>query len=133
MMIIVINCYVFQFPDYLSPTIILPPGRLGELLDQAVISQHQGCFYYHKNGDCDNNLLENHHCNPSKIPNKPKILQPEHEDEVWCLAFSHSGKYLASGSKDSSIFLWTVMNEEVCIFFFKDLMIIYILTLITLL
>ncbi|XP_021736376.1 protein KAKU4-like isoform X2 [Chenopodium quinoa] len=29
-----------------------------------------------------------------------------HQDEVWCLQFSHKGKYLASASKDRSAIIW---------------------------
>ncbi|ETW38058.1 hypothetical protein PFTANZ_01158 [Plasmodium falciparum Tanzania (2000708)] len=51
-------------------------------------------------------LLKNHECKKIKLPYYCiKILQG-HKDEVWYVNVSPNGKYIASSSKDKSIFLW---------------------------
>ncbi|CRG92956.1 WD-repeat protein, putative [Plasmodium gallinaceum] len=51
-------------------------------------------------------LLKNHECKKIKLPYYCiKILQG-HKDEVWYVSVSANGKYIASSSKDKSIFLW---------------------------
>jgi len=36
----------------------------------------------------------------------------KHTDEVWCVKFSHNGKYLASASKDNTTILWSIADNE---------------------
>ncbi|SBS84394.1 WD repeat-containing protein 26, putative [Plasmodium ovale] len=51
-------------------------------------------------------LLKNHECRRIKLPYYCiKILQG-HKDEVWYVDVSCNGKYIASASKDRSIYLW---------------------------
>ncbi|CAD2110085.1 WD repeat-containing protein 26, putative [Plasmodium vinckei] len=51
-------------------------------------------------------LLKNHECEKIELPYYCiKVLQG-HKDEVWYVSVSGDGKYIASSSKDKSIFLW---------------------------
>ncbi|CXI81055.1 WD repeat-containing protein 26, putative [Plasmodium berghei] len=66
--------------------------------------------YIHKNNNitaCTHlSLLKNHECKKIKLPYYCiKVLQG-HTDEVWYVSVSSDGKYIASSSKDKSIFLW---------------------------
>lgn len=44
------------------------------------------------------------HCFPSKTV---KVLE-SHTDEVWYVAFSNNGRYLASVSKDQTCVVWNM-------------------------
>lgn len=110
---------MFFLIEFVSPSIMLPPGRLSNLLDQVVIAQREKCIY-HEEDVCLPNLLEDHYCERSKIPLRHTIPMNSHEDEVWCLSFSNSGAFLASGSKDSTVIIWhtgTKDTNEVCCLF----------------
>ena len=42
------------------------------------------------------------------MPTQTRLLLDAHEDEVWHLAFSHCGGFLASASKDRSVMIWSL-------------------------
>lgn len=42
-----------------------------------------------------------------------------HSDEVWFVQFSHSGKYLASASKDGTAIMWSLETRRAH-FVFRD-------------
>ena len=44
------------------------------------------------------------------MPHATTHILQEHSDEVWFLAYSHDGKYLATASKDATAIIWNVGN-----------------------
>ncbi|KAI9446230.1 WD40-repeat-containing domain protein [Lactarius indigo] len=47
-------------------------------------------------------------CDTDMFPRNTTAILLVHTDEVWCLEWSHNGKFLASASKDSSVIIWSV-------------------------
>jgi WD40 repeat protein len=35
-----------------------------------------------------------------------------HQNEVWCVKFSHGGEFLASASKDTTVVVWGIKGGE---------------------
>ena len=101
---------------YIPPDIMIPPGRLGTLLEQAISSQELKCLY-HNVSDNSFTLLNDHRCLKSHIPTESTSFIG-HCDEIWCVAFSNSGNYLASSAKDGSIIVWDVTQANVITFSF---------------
>eukprot|EP00045_Choanoeca_perplexa_P004696 m.39891 g.39891 ORF g.39891 m.39891 type:complete len:597 (-) comp12712_c0_seq1:439-2229(-) len=96
--------YVLQ-PD-ISSDDVMPPGRLVTLLEQAATLQRQACLYHNTHGS-QPSLLQDHKCTRDGVPRTVSHVLTNHTDEVWCLAFSHSGRYLATGSKDKRVIIWS--------------------------
>uniref|UniRef100_A0A915DBW7 LisH domain-containing protein n=1 Tax=Ditylenchus dipsaci TaxID=166011 RepID=A0A915DBW7_9BILA len=89
----------------LPPTLMLPPQRLEELLNQASEQQIQNC------------ALHDHKCDSRDFPSKNTQVLNNHMAEVWCLEFSPCGKYLASGAKSHEVIIWQVVNNHsICIY-----------------
>ena len=97
----------------MSHELMLPRGRMMTLLGQAVerqamharvslptVSFPDSLTLYE---DISESLREQ-----ATLPNATTQIAHAHLDEVWCVAFSHSGHMLASGSKDKTIVLWNV-------------------------
>ena len=54
-----------------------------------------------------------HRCTPDAIPRHSAAVLRHHTDEVWFIAFSPSGQWLASASKDSTAAIWDVATRSV--------------------
>ncbi|KAI1729793.1 WD repeat-containing protein 26 [Ditylenchus destructor] len=99
----------------LPPSLMLPPGRLQELLNQS---------YTYQVGKCDLHLpsteetideraiLKDHQCGNHDFPTKNTQVLGDHFAEVWCLEFSPCGQYLASGAKSNCVLLWKVAESS---------------------
>ena len=85
---------------------MLPTRRLGALLEQAKSLQRQQCLYH--TVDKPMSLFVDHTCDRSTFPNITTHILAEHKDEVWALAFSHDGKYLATAGLDRTAIIWQV-------------------------
>lgn len=100
---------------FLPPTVMLPPDRLETLIQQAFEHQKTKCIYHNSRLDQKkfaSSVLADHKCNRKMFPSETRQILSEHCDEVWFLRFSHNGKYLATGSKDMTVILWKVENDE---------------------
>ncbi|XP_017775656.1 PREDICTED: WD repeat-containing protein 26 isoform X2 [Nicrophorus vespilloides] len=105
-----------KLQSYLPANIMLPPSRLRVLLNQAVELQTMRCQHHNtSHGICLNNtsLLVDHCCPKDDFPTHTIQVLNDHCDEVWFCTFSPDGKKLATGSKDSNVFIWDV-NPETC-------------------
>jgi len=91
---------------YISPAFMVPEHRLETLLEQATALQRLSCLYH--NADARISLYSDHVCPRSQFPSVTKHIFEGHSDEVWYVAFSRSGKYLASASKDKTVIIWSM-------------------------
>lgn len=89
---------------------MVPERRLEHLVEQALDMQRLNCMF-HNTLDSELSLLSDHQCGRNQIPSQTSQVLHAHEDEVWFLQFSHSGKYLASSSKDRSAVIWEVQDN----------------------
>uniref|UniRef100_A0A7N0RIW5 CTLH domain-containing protein n=1 Tax=Kalanchoe fedtschenkoi TaxID=63787 RepID=A0A7N0RIW5_KALFE len=95
----------------LPATLMIPERRLENLVEQALSLQRDACRF-HNSSDQEMSLYVDHHCGKDQIPSHTLQILKDHEDEVWCLQFSHNGKYLASSSKDLSAIIWQVNGHS---------------------
>lgn len=94
----------------LPPNILIPEGRLEDLVEQALIKQKNACFY-HNSLNKGLSLYADHHCGIDQIPSQTIQILQSHQGEVWYLKFSHNGRYLASSSEDKSAIIWEVIED----------------------
>lgn len=93
--------------DIIPPNVLLRPGRLVSLLEQAIQSQIDRCLH-HNTANVVPSLLEDYSASLDQIPTEVIHELHGHKDEVWHVEFSHDGKYLASCSKDCCAIIWEV-------------------------
>lgn len=96
---------------YMSPDEVLPPHRLGNLLQQAKQYQINKTLYWM--GDEDFSLYKDIETDKSNFPIKTAHVLEGHTDEVWHLTFSHHGHFLASTSRDHTIRIWDTNTWQV--------------------
>ncbi|CAN1199848.1 WD repeat-containing protein 26 homolog [Linum perenne] len=96
-----------ELQDLFSPTVMVPEGRLEQLVEQALILQRDACVF-HNSLDREMSLFTDHRCGKDQIPSRTLQILEAHSSEVWFLKFSHNGKYLASSSNDRSAIIWEV-------------------------
>lgn len=94
----------------LPPSVMIPERRLENLVEQALCIQRDACFF-HNSLDESLSLYTDHQCGKDHIPSKTLQILHGHDNEVWCLQFSHEGKYLASSSNDRSVMIWEIHEE----------------------
>lgn len=90
---------------------MIPERRLETLIQQALLYQKSKCLYHNPSTNPDTehlSLYTDHSCDRNQFPNLCGHILREHLDEVWFVAFSHHGRYLASSSKDGSVLIWDV-------------------------
>ncbi|CAM8948508.1 unnamed protein product [Rhodiola kirilowii] len=92
-------------------TMMIPERRLENLVEQALSLQRDACRF-HNSLDRGMSLYVDHQCGKGQIPSHTLQILKDHDDEVWCLQFSHNGKYLASSSKDLSAIIWQVNGSN---------------------
>ncbi|KAI7864607.1 WD40-repeat-containing domain protein [Spinellus fusiger] len=91
---------------------MIPRERMMTLLHQAFEWQRKGCLY-HDSSEANYSLLSDHVCDKSHFPATTIRILKGHADEVWHLAFSHNGQYLASVSKDTTCTIWDVKTFDI--------------------
>ncbi|KAJ3093099.1 hypothetical protein HK102_009531 [Quaeritorhiza haematococci] len=100
---------LIELQKHISSSMMMPEHRLETLLEQAIQLQKMSCLY-HNTEEEDVSLYTDHVCDRSQFPSVTTHILEEHADEVWFVAFSHDGEYLASASKDTTAIIWSVKN-----------------------
>lgn len=94
---------------YIPSSLMIPPRRFVTLLDQARLHQISQCIYHNAPVTSQHfSLYADHTCDTDLFPRITTTILQVHTDEVWSLEWSHSGKFLASASKDKSVIIWSV-------------------------
>ncbi|KAG6539292.1 WD repeat-containing protein 26 homolog [Zingiber officinale] len=102
-----------ELQKLLPPSIMVPEGRLEQLVEQALDAQRESC-YLHNSAEGCLSLYTDHRCAKDQLPSQTTQILQAHDDEVWFLEFSNQGEYLASSSNDKSAIIWEVHeNGEV--------------------
>jgi len=95
--------------SYIPSSLMIPPRRFVTLLDQARLHQISQCIYHNAPITSQHfSLYADHTCDTDLFPRITTTILQVHTDEVWSLEWSHSGKFLASASKDKSVIVWSV-------------------------
>lgn len=99
-----------QVQACLPSSTVVPPARLQTLLTQSLEHQMKSCTRYNR-AQRWTNLLEDCRAGDELVPRRTRHVLEHHEDEVWHIEFSHCGRYLASGSKDKTVIIWSLYSE----------------------
>ena len=94
------SCYASRWT--LPPEWTPPSGRLETLVEQALAAQTRRCEYH--NANCSATA-----CGEEQLPTRAALTLDAHNDEVWSLAFDHTGTRLATASRDGTVILWEVL------------------------
>ncbi|KAJ9085683.1 hypothetical protein DSO57_1011604 [Entomophthora muscae] len=100
-----------ELQKHVSPSVMLPRRRFRALLNQAMAYQRKECFY-HNEPETVQSLFADHNCGRSKFPSTLAYVIEDHTDEVWHIAFSNSGRFLASASKDHTAKVWSIESHQ---------------------
>lgn len=88
----------------ISPSVMIPEGRLANLLDQVKANWIDSCMFH--NTTESPSLYVDHICEQDVFPQDLAHELHDHKDEVWHLAFSNNGQYLATASKDGKVHIY---------------------------
>jgi WD40 repeat protein len=101
--------HIASHSGYIPSSLMIPPRRFVTLLDQARLHQISQCIYHNAPVTPQHfSLYADHTCDTDLFPRITTTILQVHTDEVWSLEWSHSGKFLASASKDRSVIIWSV-------------------------
>jgi WD40 repeat protein len=81
---------------------------LDVLLNQAREYQVASCTYHV--GIPEYSLYHDHVCSRNQFPFITSHILEGHTDEVWQVQWSHSGRRLASASKDHTVIIWRMVS-----------------------
>ncbi|PVF98849.1 WD40 repeat-like protein [Serendipita vermifera] len=95
-----------QLQQFIPSSTMVPPQRLNTLLEQARQYQIDSCI--HHIGVREFSLYQDHICSRNRFPSITTHILEGHHDEVWQVQWSHSGKKLASSSRDMTVIIWRI-------------------------
>ena len=94
---------------YVPSSLMIPPRRMLSLLEQSRSWQQSRCLYHNSPAySLGYSLYTDHRCDKDAFPSVNTLKLQAHSDEVWGVAWSHDGRYLASGSKDQTAIIWMI-------------------------
>ncbi|KAI0807887.1 WD40 repeat-like protein [Fomes fomentarius] len=104
---------LMDLQQYIPSSVMIPQRRFATLLEQARAYQQSRCLYHNVSPkDRSYSLYTDHLCDRDAFPRVTTTILQVHTDEVWNLEWSHSGRYLATASKDKSAIIWRVELDK---------------------
>jgi WD repeat-containing protein 26 len=97
---------------------MIPEHRLATLFDQCKDQWIAECQYHNTNESPS--LFYDHTCDRKFLPTQRLETLSYHENEVWYLAFSNNGKYLATASADRTVYIFDVHKRFARLHHFRD-------------
>jgi WD repeat-containing protein 26 len=88
---------------------MIPEHRLAVLLDEVKQGWIRDCLYH--NTEQSPSLYVDHGCDRDEFPMQERMVLNEHTDEVWYLAFSNNGHFLATASRDTYVNIYDVRSR----------------------
>ena len=93
--------------QHIPAEVLLPPRRLTSLVEHALLARRRECIYFNKRAsEPEIDMFEDFSCGREQLPTEAVRVLEGHTDEVWHLQFSHSGRMLASASRDRTAIVW---------------------------
>ncbi|GAA5867882.1 hypothetical protein JCM1840_003474 [Sporobolomyces johnsonii] len=99
---------LIHLQDFISPSVLLPQHRLSTLLSQAQAHQQRHHAFPSSPSEPFSLLVDCEAEASGAFPDYTTHILREHTDEVWRMAWSHNGEYLATAGKDRSVIIWRV-------------------------
>ncbi|TRM62529.1 WD40-repeat-containing domain protein [Schizophyllum amplum] len=94
---------------FVPSSLMIPPQRIVSLLEQSRSWQQSRCLYHNSPAySLGYSLYTDHQCDKDAFPSVNTLKLQAHSDEVWGVAWSHDGRYLASASKDQTAIIWMI-------------------------
>lgn len=87
---------------------MLPERRLATLLSQAQSYQQRHHAFPSSASEPFSLLVDAEAQSTETFPDHTSRILREHTDEVWRLAWSHNGEFLATAGKDRTVIIWNV-------------------------
>jgi WD repeat-containing protein 26 len=103
------NQHTLTVTGAISPTVMIPEHRLANIFDQVKQSWKDGCLYH--NTMEEPSLYTDHMCDRSDFPCYPDVTFNEHRGEVWFVAFSNGGRYLATAGSDKVVHVYEIQQD----------------------
>lgn len=97
--------------ESISASVMIPDHRLAVLLDQIKQSQIAKCLYH--NPSTSPSLFTDHICDRTQFPLQTLVELNQSDGEVYCVEFSHNGKWLAAGGSDGIVVLYDTTTFHV--------------------
>ncbi|GAA5987610.1 hypothetical protein JCM5350_001895 [Sporobolomyces pararoseus] len=97
--------------SFVSPTVMLPQRRLATLLAQAQAHQQRHHAFPSASTEPFSLLVDAEAQATETFPAHTSRILREHTDEVWRLAWSHNGEFLATAGKDKTVIIWSVKEN----------------------
>ncbi|KAF4555155.1 Hypothetical protein D9617_3g022270 [Elsinoe fawcettii] len=92
----------------IAPSVMIPEHRLANLFKHVQDNQTMNCLYH--NTTAVPSLYHDHVCDRDDFPMDLLTELRDHHDEVWYIAFSPNGTYLATASADSHIYIYNTTS-----------------------